>query len=129
MIEKRLVQWYAADGGVDLDVAEREIVLAYVLHILLERGLLRHLAFKGGTALRKLFLGNTGRFSLDLDFTSTSVVEPETLVLDLVSSLHGQAHYGLLFSVPSPDYYAAQDSCGAEITYRHSWTAASRLGI
>jgi hypothetical protein len=28
MIEKRLVQWYAADAGVDLDVAEREIVLA-----------------------------------------------------------------------------------------------------
>jgi len=27
MIEKRLVQWYAADAGVDLDIAEREIVL------------------------------------------------------------------------------------------------------
>ena len=23
MNEKRLVQWYAADGGVDLDIAER----------------------------------------------------------------------------------------------------------
>jgi len=27
VIEKRLVQWYAADAGVDLDIAEREIVL------------------------------------------------------------------------------------------------------
>ncbi|MBC8248047.1 MAG: hypothetical protein H8E90_00080 [Anaerolineales bacterium] len=34
MIEKRLVQWYAADVGVDLDIAEREIVLTYVLRIL-----------------------------------------------------------------------------------------------
>ena len=34
MIEKRLVQWYAADAGVDLDIAEREIVLTYVLRIL-----------------------------------------------------------------------------------------------
>jgi hypothetical protein len=37
MIEKRLVQWYAADAGVDLDIAEREIVLTYVLRILADR--------------------------------------------------------------------------------------------
>lgn len=50
MIEKRLVQWYAADTGVDLDIAEREIVLTYVLRIMADAGLLEHLAFKGGTA-------------------------------------------------------------------------------
>jgi hypothetical protein len=27
MLEKRLAQWYAADAGVNLDIAEREIVL------------------------------------------------------------------------------------------------------
>lgn len=52
MIEKRLVQWYAADAGVDLDIAEREIVLTYVLRILADQGLLTQLAFKGGTASR-----------------------------------------------------------------------------
>ena len=31
MIEKRLLQWYASDARVDLDVAEREVVLTYVL--------------------------------------------------------------------------------------------------
>lgn len=31
MIEKRLVQWYASDTGVDLGIAEREIALTYVL--------------------------------------------------------------------------------------------------
>ena len=36
MIEKRLVQWYAADAGVDLDIAERDIALTYVLCILSE---------------------------------------------------------------------------------------------
>ena len=87
MIEKRLVQWYAADAGVDLDIAEREIVLAYVLHIFAEKGLLERLAFKGGTAIRKLFLGNTGRFSLDLDFSSIRDMEPEELILDLVAFL------------------------------------------
>lgn len=59
MIEKRLVQWYAADAGVDLDIAEREIVLTYVLRILADRDLLAQLALKG-TAIRKLILGGQG---------------------------------------------------------------------
>ena len=129
MIEKRLVQWYAADAGVDLDIAEREIVLAYVLRILSDEGLLDYLAFKGGTAIRKLYLGSTGRFSLDLDFTAIGDIAPDTLVLDLVSLLHEQTYYGLTFTVPSPDYYATSDSCGAEVTYRHAWVAAGRFGV
>ncbi len=78
MIEKRLVQWYASDAGIDLDIAEREIVLTYVLRIMSDQGLLPHLAFKGGTAIRKLHLGSRGRFSLDLDFTAISNIDPET---------------------------------------------------
>jgi predicted nucleotidyltransferase component of viral defense system len=129
VIEKRLVQWYAADGGVDLDIAEREIVLAYVLRILSDKGLLSHLAFKGGTAIRKLHLGVTGRFSLDLDFTATGDIAPDALVLDLVDFLHEQTYYGLTFTVPSPDYYATGDSCGAEVTYRHDWVTSGRFGV
>ena len=129
MIEKRLVQWYAADEGVDLDIAEREIALAYVLRILSDGGLLGHLAFKGGTAIRKLYLGGTGRFSLDLDFTAVGDVVPDALVLDLVGLLHQRSYYGITFTIPSPDYYATADSCGAEITYRHDWVAAGRFGV
>jgi len=40
MIDKGLAQWYASDAHVDLDIAEREIVLTYVLSILSEAGLL-----------------------------------------------------------------------------------------
>jgi predicted nucleotidyltransferase component of viral defense system len=129
MIEKRLVQWYAADAGVDLDIAEREIALTYVLRILSDEGLLNHLAFKGGTAIRKLYLGGTGRFSLDLDFTAIGDVAPDTVALDLVGALHDQTYYGLTFTIPSPDYYATGDSCGAEITYRHDWVTAGRFGV
>jgi hypothetical protein len=46
MIEKRLAQWYAADAGVDLDIAEREIALTYLLRILADQGLLARMAFK-----------------------------------------------------------------------------------
>ena len=129
MIEKRLVQWYAADAGVDLDIAEREIALTYVLCILSDQGLLDQLAFKGGTALRKIHLGATGRFSLDLDFTTTGEALPDALVLDLVAALHEQTYYGLTFTIPSPDYYATADSCGAEVTYRHEWVSSGRFGL
>jgi predicted nucleotidyltransferase component of viral defense system len=129
MIEKRLVQWYAADAGVDLDIAEREIVLTYALRILSDQGLLDLMAFKGGTAIRKLYLGGTGRFSMDLDFTAFGDITPDTLVLDLAGILHEQTYHGLTFTIPSPDYYATTDSCGAEITYRHDWVTAGRFGV
>lgn len=129
MIEKRLVQWYAADAGVDLDIAEREVALTYVLCVLSEQGLLSQLAFKGGTALRKIHLGTTGRFSLDLDFTATSTTSPEALILDLVAALHGRTFYGLTFTIPSSDYYATADSCGAEVTYTHDWVTGGRFGL
>jgi len=129
MIEKRLVQWYASDAEIDLDIAEREIVLTYVLRIMSEQGLLPHLAFKGGTAIRKLHLGSRGRFSLDLDFTAVSNIDPETLILDLVGALHDQTYYGLTFSIPSSDYYATLTSSGAEIIYQHEWVTDGRFGI
>jgi predicted nucleotidyltransferase component of viral defense system len=129
VIEKRLVQWYASDAGVDLDIAEREIVLTYVLSILSDGDLLNRLAFKGGTAIRKLYLGGTGRFSLDLDFSAISDVMPDALALDLIGLLHEQTYYGLTFTIPSPDYYATDDSCGAEVTYRHDWVTTGRFGV
>jgi len=129
MIEKRLAQWYAADAGVDLDIAEREIVLTYVLRILTDHGLLKHLAFKGGTAIRKLYLGSQGRFSLDLDFTAIGDVDPEAFVLDLVGAFHEQIHHGITFTILSSDYYATVDSCGAEVAYHHEWVATGRFGL
>ena len=129
MIEKRLVQWYAADAGVDLDIAEREITLTYILRVMADSGLLDHLAFKGGTAIRKLHLGSQGRFSLDLDFTATGGIHPETLILDFVSAFHECSHFGLTFSIQSSDYYATADSCGAEVTYQHEWVMDGRFAI
>jgi predicted nucleotidyltransferase component of viral defense system len=50
-------------------IAEKEIVLTYLLQLLAERGILDRLAFKGGTCIRKMIMGSQGRFSTDLDFT------------------------------------------------------------
>lgn len=39
-------------------------------------GLFKKIALKGGTAIRKLYSGKQGRFSIDLDFTTTSTSIP-----------------------------------------------------
>jgi len=129
MIEKKLVQLYASGAGVGLDVAEREVVLTYVLRLLSDSGFSDRLAFKGGTAIRKLHLGRTGRFSLDLDFTALGDVDPETVVLDVVTLLDGRIFHGITFSILQPDYWVTEDSCGAEVNYRHSWVDSARFGI
>ena len=113
----------------DLDIAEREVVLTYVMKVFSDAGLLEHLAFKGGTAIRKIFLGSQGRFSLDLDFTMVSDFKPEEFALDLVGVLHDQEHYGVRFDIPRQDYYANDDSCGAVVTYQHSWVTDGKFSI
>jgi predicted nucleotidyltransferase component of viral defense system len=50
-----------------------DIAQDLLLRHLHDIGLLGELAFKGGTALRKLYAGAAGRFSLDLDFSVASI--------------------------------------------------------
>ena len=69
MIEIRFVDHYASAGGVDRKVAERDVVLTYILRMMKEDGVIEGLALKGGTCLRKVYLGRVTRFSEDLDFT------------------------------------------------------------
>lgn len=131
MIEKRLVQWYAHDAGVDLDIAEREIVLAYVLRLLHDSGLLDKLAFKGGTAIRKVIMGRSGRFSLDLDFSAHGEITPDNLIKELRHLFHEKTYHGLTFLIPEEDAYVTDDSsgCGAEVSYSHEWVESSYFGI
>lgn len=129
MIEKRLVQWYASSSGVDLEIAEREVVLTYVLKVFHDAGLLKPLAFKGGTAIRKIFLGNQGRFSMDLDFTMLGNVSQEEFILEIVSLLHDHEHYGILFNIKPEDYYANPESCGTIVTYQHEWSDNGKFSI
>lgn len=50
-------------------------------------GALDALVFKGGTALRKLYAGQQGRFSLDLDFSLAYPADPDAVLLDLVAAI------------------------------------------
>jgi len=77
----------AGAGG--REAAILDIAQDLLLRELHEAGALDAIVFKGGTALRKLYAGNQGRFSLDLDFSLAAPADPETVVLDLVSAIDG----------------------------------------
>lgn len=55
MLTQAQVQRYAVESGLqDIMIAEKEVVLTFLLQLFSERGLLDRLAFKGGTCLRKI---------------------------------------------------------------------------
>ena len=123
MLTQPQVQRYSNESGLrDIMLAEKEVILTFLLQLLSERGILDRLAFKGGTCLRKMFLGTQGRFSTDLDFTGIEDHDHEEVVLDIMAAFE-QPYYGIQFAIPDEGYYETQDgmSWGANPTYSHAW--------
>lgn len=56
-------------GAQGREAAVVDVAQDLLLRELQENGTLASVVIKGGTAIRKLYAGNEGRFSLDLDFT------------------------------------------------------------
>jgi predicted nucleotidyltransferase component of viral defense system len=106
MLTRPQVQRHKAESGLrDIMIAEKEGALTFLLHLLSERGLLNHLAFKGGTCLRKMFLGEQ-RFSTDLDFTGLESRDHEDLILDMTQAFadpfqNRRSHDGIVAVWPS----------------------------
>lgn len=131
MLPQPQVQRYSAESGLrDIMIAEKEIVLTYLLQLLAERGLLDRFAFKGGTCLRKMIIGSQGRFSTDLDFTALEEHDHETVILDMMAAFE-QPFHGIQFGIPDAGYYDTQDglSWGVNPTYTHSWNASGESEI
>src|SRR5438445_12463678 len=99
MLTQPQVQRYAVESGLrDIMIAEKEVVLTFLLQLLSERGILDRLAFKGGTCLRKMFLGNQGRFSTDIDFTGLEEHDHEDVILDMMAAFELLFH-GFQFGI------------------------------
>ena len=127
MLTQPQVQRYSAESGLrDIMIAEKEVVLTFLLQLLSERGILDRLAFKGGTCLRKMFVGSQGRFSTDLDFTGIEDHDHEEVILDMMQAFE-QPFYGIQFSIPDESYYDTQDglSWGVNPVYSHDWNTSS----
>ena len=126
MLTRVQVQRYANESGLrDIMIAEKETVLTFLLQLLAERGILDKLAFKGGTCLRKMFLGTQGRFSTDLDFTAIEEHDHEDIILAMMAAFE-QPYHGIQFAIPDGSYYETQDglSWGVNLTYTHDWNQA-----
>lgn len=129
MIEEKFVDLFARNSGIrDKLVAERDVALTYALRALADAGVASHLAFKGGTCLRKTVFGSTGRFSEDLDFTLDSERPGDDVLVDLVAVFNA-AHHGITFTFD--DYYKTDDdtSFGGDVVYRHAWNTSGRFRL
>ena len=123
MLTQAQVQRYSNESGLrDIMIAEKEVVLTFLLQVLSERGILDRLAFKGGTCLRKMFIGGHGRFSTDLDFTGIEEHDHEEIILDMMAAFE-QPYHGIQLAIPEEGYYETQDglSWGVNPSYSHDW--------
>lgn len=125
MLSRPQLQRYAAESGLrDLLIAEKEVILTYLLQLLSEKEILEKLAFKGGTCIRKMFIGTGGRFSTDLDFTALEEHDHEDIILEMMEAFE-EPYQGIQFSIPDNSYYETQDglSWGVNPVYVHDWNS------
>ena len=117
MIPRTVANRFANVMGVDLHLAQQEIVLLYALRALADRGVLDRLVFKGGTYLRMMVTGDVGRLSEDLDFTNQGLPEdPE----EEFTGAFASDHYGVSFRAVEP-YRTARRNWACQVRYAHAW--------
>ena len=132
MIEQKFVSLYAREKKVNLLIAERSVVLTYLLRIL-EDASFYSIALKGGTCLRKVYFEDMARFSLDLDFVSEDLeeredasprrAEPSEAILEVAEIIEG-THYGITFSLSDVYVNIDNNAGGALFNYKHDWNEA-----
>jgi predicted nucleotidyltransferase component of viral defense system len=120
MSDVRLTPGYVARhtppgaGAQGRDAALVDIAQDLLLRELHTQGVLDRLAFKGGTALRKLYAGPAGRFSLDLDFSITTIDDdPDDVLVDVIAAVDG-------LSVGPFTYHAVERRGKWHVTYDHT---------
>jgi predicted nucleotidyltransferase component of viral defense system len=129
MIADKFVDLHARNSGLrDKLVVERDVVLTYALRALFDAGVMDYLAFKGGTCLRKLVSGSSGRFSEDLDFTLDTDRPGDDVLTEIVEVFNSE-HHGVTFTFD--EYYQTDDntSFGGDVLYRHAWNDAGRFRL
>src|SRR5580704_5743212 len=83
-------------GARDITKVETDIILTYLLQLFHEQSITKHIAFKGGTMLRKMIFGPRGRYSTDLDFTRRTEVSDEG-IMELMLDALSQPYHSLSF--------------------------------
>jgi predicted nucleotidyltransferase component of viral defense system len=117
MIPRAAANRFANAMGVDLHIAQQEVVLLYALSCLADAGILDRLVFKGGTYVRMMITGDTGRLSEDLDFTNAGLEEDPRPAFD---TAFARPHHGVRFRLEEP-YTTARRNWACAVAYAHEW--------
>ncbi len=88
----------ARSSARDIGNVEIDVILTHLLQLFTESGISDHIAFKGGTMLRKMVFGPRGRLSTDLDFTRRTDIDVDDLMMMLLDAL-SKPYNGLTFEV------------------------------
>lgn len=100
-------------GAHDIGKVEIDVILTHLLQLFTEAGIVEHVAFKGGTMLRKMVFGPRGRLSTDLDFTCRTDIAVDDLMLMMLEALN-QPYQGLSFRYDKDkDWYKTDEGCAA----------------
>jgi predicted nucleotidyltransferase component of viral defense system len=107
-------------GARDIGNVETDVILTYLLQLFHEKGMTEHIAFKGGTMLRKMVFGSRGRLSTDLDFTLRTDISDEGL-MELMLDALAQPYHGLSFRLDrDKDWYFTDNSLAANPVCAHA---------
>lgn len=103
----------ARSGARDISNVEIDVILTHLLQLFMDKGVMDHLAFKGGTMLRKMVFGPRGRLSTDLDFTCRTDIAVDDLMMMMLEALSAPYH-DLSFQFDRDrDWYLTDDGCAA----------------
>ena len=108
----------AQSGARDISKVEIDIILTYLLQLFVEKGIVEHIAFKGGTMLRKMVFGARGRLSTDLDFTARTDISRDDVMTMMLDAL-ARPYRGLSFQLKDKDWYLTDDGCAANPICSH----------
>jgi predicted nucleotidyltransferase component of viral defense system len=107
-------------GARDIGKVETDIILTFLLQLFHEKTVTDHVAFKGGTMLRKMIFGPRGRYSTDLDFTRCTDISDEG-IMELMLDALSQPYHGLSFRFDrDKDWYFTDRSLAANPVCAHA---------
>ncbi len=116
----QLRQVAGRSGARDIGNVEIDVILTYLIQLFAEKNIMDHVAFKGGTMLRKMVFGPRGRLSTDLDFTCRSDIGAEDLMLMMLDALE-RPYHGISFRFDrDKDWYLTDDGCAANPVCAHA---------
>jgi predicted nucleotidyltransferase component of viral defense system len=107
-------------GARDISKVETDIILTFLLQLFHEKKVTNHVAFKGGTMLRKMIFGPRGRYSTDLDFTRRTDITDEG-IMELMLDALSQPYHDLTFRFDrDKDWYFTDRSLAANPVCAHA---------